>query len=96
MLYGLQPIEDHPCFKMQELFEGLFFDYVRGEDFNTNIFPSNFSYAYLNHHGKQFDQSLRDLRSKLPKRKAKMRRLYSQFINNNSVEALCNDPRIQL
>lgn len=91
MLYGLKAIDDHPCFKMQSLLNNLFFDYVFDLDFKDDVFPDNFTKEYIGWHGKKFKESLEEIRLKLPKQKGKKKQLYSQFINNNSIEALCQD-----
>ncbi|QHS12691.1 hypothetical protein [Shewanella sp. Arc9-LZ] len=89
MLYGLKAIEDHPCFKMHDLLENLFFEYVSDKDFSDVVFRNIFSKKYINGHGKAFKKSLDDLVHSLPTNKAKKQKLYSQFVNNNSIEALC-------
>ncbi|WP_192021351.1 hypothetical protein [Shewanella sp. WPAGA9] len=89
MLYGLKVVDDHPCFKMQELFNNFFFDYAFEIDFDEDVFPSVFSKKYILGYGKAFKTSLEDARANLPKHKINKQELYSQFINNNSIEALC-------
>ncbi|MBB1318082.1 hypothetical protein H5123_10585 [Shewanella sp. SR43-4] len=89
MLYALKVIDDHPCFKMQDLLNNFFYYYVFDIAFNNDIFPNNFSTKYINGNGKYFKQSLENTRLDLPVLKSKKRQLYSQFINNNSIEALC-------
>ena len=91
MLYGLKAVDDHPCFKMQELLNNLFFDYVFGIDFKDDVFPANFTKKYIDGHGKKFKESLKEIREKLPKQNNKKKQLYSQFVNNNSIKALCQD-----
>lgn len=91
MLYGLTVVDDHPCFKMQELFNNLFFDYVIGLGFNDDIFPNNFTGQYIKGHGKSFKDSLEEIRKRLPKQVNKKKELYSQFVNNNSIKLLCQD-----
>ncbi|HHG3260552.1 TPA: hypothetical protein ACPVXX_004849 [Vibrio parahaemolyticus] len=89
MLYGLKVIEEHPCFKMQELLSNLFFDYALGYPFNDSIFPNNFSKEYIKGQGGGFKKSIEEIIGKLPKDDIKRKDIYSQFVNNNSVEALC-------
>lgn len=89
MLYGLKAVKDHPCFKMQDLLGNFFFDYVSDKGFSDNVFPSIFSQKYIDGHGRAFKETLTDLAQRLPTQKAKKQKLYSQFMNNNSIEALC-------
>lgn len=91
MLYGLKAVEDHPCFKMQDLLANLFFDYVSDKDFSDDAFPDIFSKRYLEKHGGGFKQAIEAMIKSLPSRKASKQKIYSQFVNNNSVEALCLD-----
>lgn len=89
MLYALKVVEEHPCFQMQDLLNNFFYDYVCNFNFDDDIFPIIFSKKYINGNGKSFKTTLENLRAGLPKQKIKKQQLYSQFINNNSIEALC-------
>ncbi len=91
MLYGLKAVEDHPCFKMQDLLGNLFFDYVSDKHFSDDVFPDVFSEEYLKKYGGGFKQEIEVMLKSLPHKKALKQKVYSQFSNNNSIEALCLD-----
>ena len=91
MLYGLQVIDDHPCFKMQNLLGNIFFDYVSDKGFSDDVFPDNFSEAYLRRYGVEFKQAIEIMITSLPVKKSERQKIYSQFVNNNSIEMLCLD-----
>lgn len=94
MLYGLKVDESHPCFFMHDLLDKLLYYYVSEKVFSDEVFPSIFTADYINGHGRKFKESLERLVLRLPKARAKRRRLYSQFVNNNAIRILCSDKTV--
>ena len=90
MFFRLNNVIDHPCFKMLEIVNSLLWAVVNDHKFGPGIFPSWFKSTYNRATSVQSD--LRDVHTQLLKESlAKRQAIYSQFINNNAIELICDN-----
>lgn len=90
MFFGLKNIDDHPCFKMQDIVNALLWAVVTNKPFEEKMFPSWFKTTYKR--ATTVIEELSVIHTALLDEDIELRQLiYSQFINNNAIEIICDD-----
>ena len=96
MFYAVQKVESHPCFDMQELVYSVFYFSIQGIQFGKDVFPNRFTgtnRAWVNLKGiRNSFEALYELL--LTKSIDRRKGIYSQLVDNNMIELLCENPNI--
>jgi len=90
MFFNLEYIDHHPCNKMQEVIKAFFHRSIQIVEYSDQLFPKWFRKTInkslaLNKGFKKIHEYMHE--KDIPFRE----QIYHQFLNNNSIEALCND-----
>ncbi len=96
MFYAVKKVESHPCFDMQELIYSVFYSATQNKPFGKGVFPKQFTspnriWGYLKGVRDDFETLYKLL---LRKSVTERKQIYSQLVNNNMIEFLCDDSTI--